>query len=705
MTRAAFVLLAFALATTSAAGCTKKTPAPSAQREAMGRSSRIVMDAAPRPVDAQEKLAPEWKTVEVGSAWDRNFENPAFFVYDGTPFVAFAPETEKGACCKPPTVMRYNGTEWEWVGKPELTASDAADLSLFVSRGVPWLAFTEYGTADSGIKVMRFDGNDWQTVGQIGARDRNGDRPSLYVRDDTPYVAYRSGAVNGVSVMRFDGTSWVPVGPPAVSGQQAYYVSLDVSGSAPTVAYSVYRGIKPGTQSVKRFDGNAWIPVGPLDFPVGPGFRMMLTVWNDTPFLLNADGMGRDIVELRKFDGQQWVPVRAPGGSNDFQEFRFALDGRMRVVRKGWAPGRSALHYRAEPGDIDPANPEAVSRITRREPTLWRTWKNWKPVGMQEFSSPVVRDLTCALDAGKPYVAYEESAGRESRRIVVMKYSGRRWERVGDSRQLPRNPEGLALAVERGVPYLVFGDPEQERKASVARFNGRRWEIVGNRGFSRGTANYVQIDVEQGVPFVVFADVAAGGKATVMRFDGDSWRAVGPEGFTPTLVEYPSLRVSNGVPYVAAGTTGNGAYVMRFSGSTWELAGGVPFLPTGLAGHLSLAMYDGVPYVACTHYDDHKRAKAFKLGPNGWEAIGLAISEAGSFRTTIMVDDTGPWVAYRTTGLSEDAVVKHWNGASWDVVGFQGFMRGVPCLTLRAGVPYVAGTDQESSKISLMSYR
>ena len=87
---------------------------------------------------------------------------------------------------------------------------------------------------------------------------------------------------------------------------------------------------------------------------------------------------------------------------------------------------------------------------------------------------------------------------------------------------------------------------------------------------------------------------------TVMKFNGTNWVNVGSPGFSAGYASYTSLAIYDGMPYVAYQDGGNSskATVMKFDGANWVNVGS-PGFSAGGASYISLAIDDsGMPYVA-----------------------------------------------------------------------------------------------------------
>ncbi|WP_417910150.1 hypothetical protein [Candidatus Electronema sp. PJ] len=162
-----------------------------------------------------------------------------------TPYIAYTAKANRGKA----SVMRFNGTAWEYVGKKALPAWYTT-LALD-SSDRPYVVYSMYG---GKFSVMRFNGTAWKNVGKKGFSIVGGAQESSLVLDSngTPYFAYMDWGNGGkASVIRFNGTSWEQVGK-SLSAVTAWYNSfaLDSSGT-PYIAYM--NEANGGKASVMRF--------------------------------------------------------------------------------------------------------------------------------------------------------------------------------------------------------------------------------------------------------------------------------------------------------------------------------------------------------------------------------------------------------------------------------------------------------------------
>jgi hypothetical protein len=154
-------------------------------------------------------------------------------------------------------------------------------------------------------------------------------------------------------------------------------------------------------------------------------------------------------------------------------------------------------------------------------------------------------------------------------KATVIKYSEGNWSYVGSPRFSGGNALDMSIAVDNGIPYVVFSDMSNGFKVTVMKFSDGDWNTVGLPYFSSTDAtNSISLVVQNGVPYVAFVDPPTClGKAIVIKFSGGSWNPVGPPCFSPDQVLEVVLTVDNGTPYVAYNNRVNFKLsVMRYLG-------------------------------------------------------------------------------------------------------------------------------------------
>lgn len=180
----------------------------------------------------------KWVNVGTPNIGDRVTETKIAFNQEDQPYVLFKDGEEET------TVIKFDGINWLTVGSPDFSTNVTEYLSLaFGPDNKPYVAFDDYvyGTLLKA-SVMKFDGTNWVYVGQPGFSTGEPSFTSLAFNSlGEPHLAYQDGFNGKATVMKFDGVNWVNVGTPQFSAGEADYLSLAISkDGTPILAFTDY---------------------------------------------------------------------------------------------------------------------------------------------------------------------------------------------------------------------------------------------------------------------------------------------------------------------------------------------------------------------------------------------------------------------------------------------------------------------------------
>ncbi|WP_437535787.1 fibronectin type III domain-containing protein [Sorangium sp. So ce726] len=360
-----------------------------------------------------------------------------------------------------------------WKRMPEPLNQAGRGSSLVVHDGTPYLAFSDVNPADGqrSLTVMEYVGSDWRPLGARHLAAVSGvANLSLAVDGGALYVAFADPDEH-LAVMKYTrkgATGWETVGKVGVS--DATEISLSVSGGIPYVACN--RGSEGfiGTED--------WLQAGAVVLKYDPG----VSAWELLGPGVVSLGWAGDYVSLQVADGVPYVTFRDEGSSLDGSVLRY--DG------ADWEP----LEERGFTG-----------RYSEAGVTKW---------------------TSLAVYEGVPYLAFR------GRGANVMRFNGARWEHLGSPEfYVASHPSGaladlgnLRLAIDQGVPYVLFNDGSKGERAVAMKYTGKGdtgWDLVGNPAFSSDVARHNALAAFDGVVYAAFSE---SDRTTVMRFD-DSGRA------------------------------------------------------------------------------------------------------------------------------------------------------------------------------------
>lgn len=247
-------------------------------------------------------------------------ETPIVIASDGTIYVAYTDETNDQKA----NVMKYDGSDWSFVGSANFTSGGARSLSLALdATDTPYLAFVDLA-GGSRAHVVRFTGHTWVTVGD--RRFSNAGIQEIRMVFDpagTPYVIFIDTNHGSVpTVMKLRDATWEVVGTP-----------YSAPGSLPTLAftsegvpYASFSDTNTGEPTVISFDGSTWNHVGD-PIPVN--------VYGNTPLAIDSEGnlyvavadVGEtEDIKMFKFDGVSWSQLGSDFAAASAWNYEIAVD-------------------------------------------------------------------------------------------------------------------------------------------------------------------------------------------------------------------------------------------------------------------------------------------------------------------------------------------------------------------------------------------
>ncbi len=369
-----------------------------------------------------------------------------------------------------PALRAQGSANWEFVGAPSISAAGGICCQIAVaSDGTPYVSFQDQSTGDIRASVLRFQGGGWSYVG-----------------------APRTASV---------GQAWYNKLALAANGQ-LYLTCRDYAAG--------------GRLSLRRFDAgaNAWFSVGPNGSSPGEAHWTDVAVGpNGEPVVIFADRTTSPIdgATAMRYRAGNWYFLGTFGFSGSTASFpSIAVDGGNAIYA-----GFSDVNYYDAGTGTGRASVKRFDELTG----------TWNFVGAPGFSPEGASNMTLAIDRnGAPWIAYYVWHSR----IVVMRFDGSAWQRVGVSGSGLDRPEvqtegwrqWLSLDFDsQDAPYVSYQRWDDGNRAAVRRFDGSDWVPVGALGFTAGGADYLSMAVgPDDVPYVVFRDAANATRVSVMRF-------------------------------------------------------------------------------------------------------------------------------------------------------------------------------------------
>lgn len=183
---------------------------------------------------------------------------------DNSIYVGYRDHAQEYKAC----VKKWNNSasSWDNVGNPAFSEGAAHGLTLKLdAENTPYVAFKdENNGGDYHVSVMKYNGTAWDYVGgRAFSSGRVGHSLSLALSSaNVPYVAYINEAMgHKASVVKYNGVAWEEVGTNPVSAGEASYVDI-VTGKTGT-PYLTYRDHTLAYKAfVRKYDGQDWKYIG-----------------------------------------------------------------------------------------------------------------------------------------------------------------------------------------------------------------------------------------------------------------------------------------------------------------------------------------------------------------------------------------------------------------------------------------------------------
>ncbi len=333
----------------------------------------------------------------IGITPDAAYEQTLTFSKDGaTPYLGF----RDAANADKATVIRFNGTSWEILGRAGLTSGAAYTPSLAISNsGIPYIAYVDIANGEK-ITVMSFNGGNWEVVGASGFSQGRSYAPSLALnKAGVPYVAYRDLANgNKATVMRFNGGFWEKVGSAGFTSVGASFISLAFSNAG--VPHVAFCNDSLGNQAVVMgFSGINWTNYGSSPVSVGSASATSLAFTSsDVPYVSFADETNQEKATVRRYVNNGWENVGVAGftaGATFTLAFALSKDDQPFVGYADGVNGRRAM----------------AMKFTG---TVWETVGNTEGLSTGSAFSTVM----AVSNLGVPHVAFLDAAHGNKATVV-----------------------------------------------------------------------------------------------------------------------------------------------------------------------------------------------------------------------------------------------------------------------------------------------
>jgi hypothetical protein len=291
------------------------------------------------------------------------------------------------------TVQKYNGKNWEIVGKAGFSIGKVKLTSIAIdNNNTPYVAYEDDSFSYNGKStVQKFNGTSWELVGTAGfSKELAGNICLAIDHNNTPYVAYTYYINTGLPdamVQKFNGKNWVPVGTLGYSAgvfSNSYVTNIAIdNNNIPYVSY--FNDNLEGTGSIKKFENNSWETVGS-----GRNFPLLATIAidsNNVIYILHASSIYSKWNTVQKFNGISWELVGTVGFCRG-EEKSIAID-------------HNNIPYIFYSDHINNSGKSTVLKFNGIE---------WEPLGSVEFSQKPIDIPSIIIDNNNvPIIIYRSN--------------------------------------------------------------------------------------------------------------------------------------------------------------------------------------------------------------------------------------------------------------------------------------------------------
>ncbi|MFN7160577.1 MAG: S-layer homology domain-containing protein [Candidatus Gracilibacteria bacterium] len=657
---------------------------------------------------------------------------------NGTPYFAFQDE----ANFYRPSVMKFNGTSWVYVGLPEVSNVPInSQLNLVLdSNDLPYISYVN--DTNFKLKVLRFNGTSWVDVGPAGEPSTDAARGGSLALDgnNVPYITYAiaPSAANGynygkVIVKKFNGTSWIDVGPAGgVSEETATDVTMAIDSN--NVPYFVYSNTTGGNKALK-FNGSVWEYIGSNSGSVTPVFGASSPYLalddNDVPYVALEvvdfnDGTYSNSV--RKFNGTSWETV----GSDSFTPARGYIPVLDFDADQNVYIGFEDFYFSDPDNDVVSYGTVTKYAIVDEEGASTYRWlRDGTPISGATASTYTIvtadRGTTLTFEV-TPVAATGTSPGTaatspayfipdEPPEASNVSITGN--PRTGElltGEYTYSDPDGNP---EGNTTFQWFKDDTPISDATTTTYTVKPSDVghniafevrpVASAGITNGTpVRSVNVMILNAPPMASNVSISGNpyagevltGQYTFSDADSNIWKSVNNNGDASLGTNAQSAFLRND----AAGKLYMGYVDQNFLGTvttyntvteTWEYVGSPAFTNSNVYMSAFDVSETGTPYYAFMDESVNYQATVMKYNGSSWVhvgALGFTPDPVNNIYIDIDSNNT-PYIAY-SSQLDASIYVMKYNGTSWVQVGTSPASASNASFALdHDGTPYIAYLD------------
>lgn len=273
-------------------------------------------------------------------------------------------------------------------------------------------------------------------------------------------------------------------------------------------------------------------------------------------------------------------------------------------------------------------------------------------------------------------------------KLSVLSFNGIDWDKINTD-DIILNQGGADFYIDfntAGVPFIAYSGENNILK--VVSFDGSNWNNLGNTSFF--VYNGLDFSISpNGVPFIAGYQNGSNQGTKVVSFDGENWNIVGDNLpiSSSQILKHSLTFKPNGVPVLAYTDRLNNyqSFVKTFDGLNWSDNGSNI---NSLIGHPTniqkiICSPNGTIFLSIIGQSPYRSSYVISINGNNWGKVGDIISSNYSYQEPLIsqditIDKNGfPVVTYSDLTISNNTVVKKFNGLNWSIIGTSsGFSSG-----------------------------
>lgn len=426
------------------------------------------------------------------------------FSSNGTPFLAYAVNGPNLPLT--PTVLSFDGSNWQQVGNSGLIINQSKEVSLsFSPSGVLHIAYISLN--DGTLTVLKLNSNNnWEKIVEkpktVGKTD---DLELLFSPSGTLHLLknikyFQEYDMSHTSVMTFDGTNWGKLKRLGNGFGAADYINMEFSKNGKL--YIVYRDLDNDYKtSVLTLNNNVFENVGKEGISKGESkFQSIAISPSGVPYIAFQDCTNKLKTTILSFDGINWNPIVT-----------------------GYGVGTDSAYYQNIVFNKDGVLYLAYSNVFKNNliSVLKLNGNTWEQIGSNIGST---KDLCLAINSKNiPYIAYSDF--NNSNKTNVKRFIDGNWETVGNSGISTGGSKFINIAFNKlDNPIVGYSNILPSGKLTVLSFNGINWSPIEKEQASLSGLQNLSLTLNKNdIPFVGFSHDAFFGKTSVLGYINNYW--------------------------------------------------------------------------------------------------------------------------------------------------------------------------------------